>query len=676
MNAPSQHRPRIWNRAWFVLLIHFISFAAFAFIAFRTNPHALFSQEDGVHWRLLANEQFLWEKFQLGVPAQIFESIGNIRFPVNFHLMPEFVLPAMLDGGRIRALPVFTLLACTMFLATYLLSRTIGFRVSASLAAAWGLLLLAAPFFSEGLVYPMFSLGPPFAWNLTMTALIISLFWRIGRTKYALIEIAALTVVTFWVAIANPGMLAISGPVIAVFGIAAMVSAKDRREFLVKLGSCLVVLALAYFSGLIDFVLGIFLHTASADFRNEIILPFPPHSLDQASLLYHHRSFGPAGPLLFALGVGGAIRAVMTGPWQQRVLGSAVLFSAIAYAGFGAAVILFTSYAAVTPVYYDYVTLPFYVIFAVDFVSASVAWGNPCLTTWARIPWPPTTTAPGMRARVIVCLFLAAGPWLLFPTVIATRHTPNYLFPPSETPIVARLKSAIGLTPGAVYRGRVMSAFKLADKAPQNWMQLSAFGDHLWTSTGNDHQFDGLWWYGIPTLFEYNWLVSPFFYRVTRDILARPDDPRMRNVVTLRKVDPTLLRLFGVRYVIADTPLPAPAHLVLTQSVEGDPVTLYLYEFDNVNLGNYSPTKLVPASDADAALKLIRSGSDLSRVAALEDPPAGPLVPASSVRIFVEKDGLRLDATSAQTSLILLPFEYSHCLTLEPISQDGTPPRL
>jgi hypothetical protein len=144
----------------------------------------------------------------------------------------------------------------------------------------------------------------------------------------------------------------------------------------------------------------------------------------------------------------------------------------------------------------------------------------------------------------------------------------------------------------------------------------------------------------------------------------------------MRKVDPELLRLFGVRYVIADASLPPPAELVQTQSVEGDPTNLRLYQFADVNTGNYSPTELVPAADAATALKFLGSGRNFQRAVAVENPPAEQLVPASSVRIFAERGGLRLAASAVGTSLIVLPFEYSNCLTLERMSTDGAPPRL
>ena len=676
MTAPLQPHATIWSRAGFVLLVNFVSFALLAYVSFRANPHGLYSQEDGVHWRIVADEEFRWAKPELGLSSQIFESLGNIRFPMNFHFMPEFVVPAMLSDGTIKPLPVYTLLACTSFLATFLVCRTIGFGLASSLAATWLLLLLLAPFFGEGLLYPFFPIGPPFVWNAMVMLLMISLFWRIGRAKYWPIDVAALILLAFWTAMAVPGMVAISAPIATLFALAALICVENRRELWLKLATGLLILLLTYVSGLIDFFLGLYLHTAATDFK-EIILPFPPKSLDQASILYHRASFGPAGPLLFIFGVAGAIRNVIAGPQPRRIVAATVLLCAVAFAGGGALIILYTSYSAVSPVYYDYLILPFYAAFTVDIVCAGARlFGEHLSSLTDRARWLGMLPQRSRRHPLAATLLLALCPWMVFPLVLADRHVANYLSPPAKTPIIETLQNAIGLTPGAEYRGRVFSAFELGVEAPQNWMQLSAFNDKLWTSTGNDHQYNGLWWYGVPTLFEYNWLLSPYFYRVTRDILARPGDPQMRNIPTLRKVEPALLRLFGVSYIISDETLTIPARLILTQSVAGEPTTLYLYALDGVNLGGYSPTEFVRASDAATTLRLLRSDSDLSRVATVEELPTQTMALASSVHLFAEKGGLRIVATSPATSFLLLPFEYSHCLSIEPNSATDVMPRL
>ena len=58
---------------------------------------------------------------------------------------------------------------------------------------------------------------------------------------------------------------------------------------------------------------------------------------------------------------------------------------------------------------------------------------------------------------------------------------------------------------------------------------------------------------------------------------------------------------------------------------------------------------------------------DFMRTVILETPLQVDLVPTKSSQVHAEPGHLRLSATSEGTSLLVLPFEFSNCLMLEPI---------
>src|SRR5262245_28369360 len=84
---------------------------------------------------------------------------------------------------------------------------------------------------------------------------------------------------------------------------------------------------------------------------------------------------------------------------------------------------------------------------------------------------------------------------------------------------------------------------------------------------------------------------------------------------------------------------------------------LYLYELADVNIGQFSPTEVRLSNDANQILTQI-SDRDLR----LDHEP---LRKAELVSFSVERDGFTVRAKSEGHSVLLLPWEYSHCLKIQ-----------
>src|SRR5271169_1976199 len=92
---------RVRSRASRGLCIHFTSFAAFAFVAFYINQLALFRLDDGMYIRIFLDQRFIWDRPTLGFSAELFQSLGNLEHHVNPFLIPELLLPALLNGWKV-----------------------------------------------------------------------------------------------------------------------------------------------------------------------------------------------------------------------------------------------------------------------------------------------------------------------------------------------------------------------------------------------------------------------------------------------------------------------------------------------------------------------------------------------------------------------------------------------
>jgi hypothetical protein len=136
------------------------------------------------------------------------------------------------------------------------------------------------------------------------------------------------------------------------------------------------------------------------------------------------------------------------------------------------------------------------------------------------------------------------------------------------------------------------------------------------------------------------------------------------------------MALLGTRYLVSDKIQPEREPVLKHRLVEGR--DLYVYSVPTANVTGYSAIKVAYAFSAqDAITWLADPAVDLTTAAVLtttSDLP--PLVPASRSRLIVERGGYRLEADSPGTSLLVLPVEYSRCLTAHLATSGPTPPRL
>jgi hypothetical protein len=137
----------------------------------------------------------------------------------------------------------------------------------------------------------------------------------------------------------------------------------------------------------------------------------------------------------------------------------------------------------------------------------------------------------------------------------------------------------------------------------------------------------------------------------------------MRNALVLRRFDARVMRALGVRYVVTDAPLDGGATLVMREATPLSS-THYLYEISGANRGDFSPTVVVPVASVKSTLATLADPQfDFARSVVLEAPLPVKLVAARASEVRLEAGHLRVRATSEGTSLLLLPFEFSHSLT-------------
>jgi hypothetical protein len=252
-------------------------------------------------------------------------------------------------------------------------------------------------------------------------------------------------------------------------------------------------------------------------------------------------------------------------------------------------------------------------------------------------------------------------------------------FPQPETEITRFLKSEIGLVPGHPFRGRsaTMLGFILPQERSAERIGLVYYFSQF--ANGNLHDGPGLWQDDIPTLMEYNSLMTPAYFAFMRRFFTEPSDKIGRSTVVMRRVDIRMLKLLGVRFLLTDAPIDGPRLRMRMQiptprenrvllgmsELPFEHFDIYVYELMDVNVGQFSPTRLKAILDAGDTLAALSDQSlDLAGTAIVDQPMRGGLTRATLKTFAMVRDGYRVSAVSDGPSMLLLPVEFSRCLSI------------
>jgi hypothetical protein len=669
-----------------VLLIaaHTLLFTAISYVAFTSTRGRLFNGIDGAYMLTLAAHQFAFTPIAAGFFANPFQGLGDLWFNLNAWILPGYLVPHLLLGpGRefsssFRILS-YSIFALELFGSTLFFARSIGRDWVTGLLAAWSLPLLIMPYFLTEMIYPILELTPQGATAISETLLLLGLFARLG-TRGGWMRNAAVASIILLLAmhysLAYPTTTILAAPVLLFAGIGLVLGETQGRK--VKLLTVGAVVALLAATGFAAFVLGIFIYSASAFWATKF------EALRQSwlfgSILFQGSRHNHTGPGLFILGTGGLIMAARSNDRRLRSLAAAILVFVAAILLFAVANATVDLWSGPAPVYFEMMLWPIYVIFAAQLVVTVVSTGWRIVASgFDRL----SAIDYGSWRWETLCFLL---PLLVVTGVILHHRGPAvgpemWPAPGADRPIARTLRQAIRMRPQQPYGGRVITLEALGRTDPVDWYNLLNLDWQRVHAIGNDYDTIGLWTNNIATLMEYDSTMSPAFFGLASGLLARPDDKQARSVIVLRRANVPILALLGVRYVIADADEPPPLRLLQKEDTTNRE-QLRLYEVPNVNLGTYSPTEIANVRSFAAALAWLDTPSrDLSQAAVMigkksQETDGLTLTSATHATIRLEEGGITVEATAPGDALLILPFEFSHCLTVHPRDRTLPPPQL
>jgi hypothetical protein len=676
-------------------LVYSAIFVALACAVEIANRRFLYFGTDGLFWEVLQAyhpHYGSWFSVEASDPIQGMFDI----FPHGYRgtLLLDALSALPLDIRVVDAL-IHGAYAAFALVSIYMMARSAGATRGAALLAAMltPVLILPGLLGSTGLLSHQFAIGTHYLYLISSTVLVIAIYWGIDGQLNAKFFLSAL--LAFFVAMeasnAFPLDMTLLFPAVLVFGAGGLVASETRREFNAKIGWAVAILAGLVLFGMPAYLYGLGSNTAVRFFYNELndfalrVIPTNANLKDDIFYVLQWRPVvgGVVAAIVSTLGIAAATFFALFGA-SRRLRVFARCFVVLV---FGTGIIAFVchywfyftgyDFKGPNPFHMVYVLWPFHIIFLGLLIEG-------LLDLLVR-------AAANIRARKQVAILAGQG---VLATVLALplcglvvlKEATYFDLTTKPNAIIDYLRAHNAVTLGAPYRGVVATfigthdreAVRMADLYAGVWFKLQLFNH-------NDFNAYGLWIYHIPTLVQFNTMIAAQYYLMLSELLARPSDRPLRSFVNITVPNEAILKLWGVRFVIADYALPFGVERI---SVPVEGMTEWrkewylqytptdyrdvsfgsparLFELSGANLGNYSPTHLVEVSTAKEVVDHMREPAfDGARTVIVTEKLSGDFVPAREASMIVEHGGLSLRASSAGKSLLVLPVQYSRCWQL------------
>jgi hypothetical protein len=681
------------------------------------DPSLLYIGRDPDYGIWLAKTYFDWARPLAVTAVNPFQGMGSMLIPMNPYFNPGawiFETDLAFVNKLVLSMAVYF---SEVTVSAFLLGRVLGFSQAFSFASALWLVVLFFPplnfvFGLQGVL----ATSPQWGNTLALYNLILILFLLIGRPAWSqrgwpyssainvglassmtMLLIISLLAAPFYNAGTLPGLILLCAVI--------LLSSSGLAQALWRIAAGLCAIVTFYMLEMFDFFTASKSVTArfAKSGSSEILVPqiHWPIELSRATWRSAQEWLCAAavvcGRLLFpgALTgaywlhlaiIGGAVAVWLCMPRPlSRVAGSfALVWMGLLVFWLACALGIVTD-VTIGPMYFVLIMYPFWALFSLFSLWVALRWVALRLAAFARTAltrrafasratWTSPLALPITIAVGALVLALGYGGYL-------ARGAPSFSYYPQRggfesrksPPIVDRLRQEIALRPGDPFRGSVATIFGarggslrkalgLPDTSPLAPDQFELFRDKVRAATGNDHDLFDVWRFGIPTVSEYAQGISRQYMFYVANFLSEAGDSTDVSIAFPRVANIDVLRAMGVRFIVIDRVLSdSRATLQLEESIGG--AALYLYEIAQPNLGTFSPTKV----EVETGFSQLRTSAEnnpalLASRAFVSAAIAGSFAPARGARIFFERGGVRVTASSDGTSLLLLPLQFSNCL--------------
>jgi hypothetical protein len=613
-------------------------------------------------------------------PLQGAAEFGN---PINVWVDPVY-WPFFSDD-LLFATQASTLIAyVVMATAIFVLSRIWRLPLGASIAGSLSSVVVFPPFSYIFGFSTLLSIVPDAAMGAAVMIIAAGISYWVNDVRWKTIVSGAL-LLALWLGYAvysNPSWFIGAGFVFAPLIAFCILDARSTKIIAARVAVFAIAFALLYALGPLDYIRTLSAYSARIYFHSEWSRPqdtlYASWIFESPRLLWTY--------FFFLLGW---LAGLIFGDRNERKAGLVCLLLLAVFL-VEASVYLFAPihWPATLPVYYEVLLGPIYAFGAIVGYSSFIA------TVWRELVEAPFLKAtgatslssgkaaqhPALLKRLVRSVPVLAGmafvpvieAWYVKDEIYAHKYTANLINTltepwPEANELVAYLSDNIGLRNTKQFRGMALFNFGLSY---EKYLILA----DLWRNL-------------VPTMNVYSTFYTPRFYYFTSHVPLQGGavEQSTSNRIPVRRTlwihanldmsAKKLLKALGVRYVVhawpdGQEPRPPPDEAVLRlqlgpSTVGGRQLTQKVYEYSDVNVGNYSPTNVVIARNGSSMLQhLWTNPFDPRRSIIVSERIEEPLVEATGGKMFFERGAIRVQAESQGHSLLLLPLQYSRCLVL------------
>ena len=641
-------------------LVHFIFIGAISSFIWIGNTDNLFKGLDGIGWFYLAKEQFEYFPWTNGIHSNLFAGLGNLSVPANLNYLPPYWQEMTSANNKFNPIPIYIGFEIITFISIFILGKSLGFTDINSYIASWIFLLITFPIFNNFNINHVIFLVPHFSILYLFIALFtfsISLLQK-GSTLKRVVAVIIIIAINLYLLMALPISYLLVVPTMLLIATYFFAISPVREKFW-QVVIYIFIILLFYSNGWFHYLIGFYLDTSYLIYSDEIF-----QSVDSSIFLTKpHNTGGSAGLILYVLSFFGALKAIFTGSSKQKSFGLVVILAQV-----GIAVIWFMStqnlFSWRLPQlnFYEMLVAPFYCLFAAYILSCIFFCIDEKLKRFAGYT---ASSVPLSKKLLCVTPVILIISWLL--NFHQNDRVDDYPHPQS-TVITRYLENKIGVRVRSNFEGRVLSILPGEDIGVQR--------NYFYTQSKifkNDHLTVGFWSHYIPTLHEYSPSITPEFFWVIKNFMTEGTVTHVRNWTLFTKINLSALRMMGVSYVLS--PSDSITGLIKVLSVESHAEkleSLNLFKVENSNTSGISADRIIRANSL-VEIERIINGKDFSlRTAVLDEETFSKnfkdsdfIVPTLSSAIYIEKGGFRITAESSGNTLLILPLEFSNCMSLK-----------
>ncbi len=647
----------------YLFLVNFIFIGTISSIIWIGNTDNLFKGLDGIGWFYLAKEQFEYFRWTNGIHSNLLAGLGNLSVPANLNFLPPYWLEFTSVDNKFNPIPIYIGFEIITFTSIFIFGKSLGFTDRNSFAASWLFLLITFPIFNNFNINHVIFLVPHFSILYLFIALFtfsISLLQR-GSALNRVVAVIILIAINLYLLMAMPISYLLVVPTMFIVG-AYLFAISPVREKLWQVVIYVFISLYFYINGWFHYLIGFYLDTSYFIYSAEIF-----QSVDSSIFLIKpHNTGGSAGLILFSLSFFGALKTIFTGSSKQRSLGVTVILIQVGIAGiwFLSAHNLI-SWRLPQLNFYEMLVAPFYCLFAAYILNYVIF----CVEEKLRRAVGSTLSSVPLSKKI-----LYASPVILLISWSLNFHQNNrvddYPFPQS-TVITRYLEDKIGVGVGSKFGGRVLSILPGEDIGAQRnyfYNQSKYFK--------NDHLTVGFWSHHLPTLHEYSPSITPEFFWVIKNFMTEGTVTHVRNWTLFTKINIAALRMMGVSYVLSPSDSLTGLIKVLSVESHADKLeSLNLFKVENSNTSGISADRIIKAKSLVEIEHIINDKEFSLRTAVLDEETFSKnfkgsdfIVPTLSSAIYIEKGGFRITAESTGNSLLILPLEFSNCISVKVFS--------